>query len=291
MKEFLDSFSNREISIVFWTMLIVLTLICLNLSGLINLVKAFFAKKLFLIYFLMFLQLGSIIYFLNFFGLWETSLYKDFIFWLISSAFVMLLSFDKLKSTKDFKNILLKLITINVVLEFVANNYNFSLLKELLLIPFVSFVSILLVVAQQKMEENEKVIKFFNLILTYIGFGIIVYVIYRLIISPYELLSIINLKSFLLTPIFTILFIPFVFLLVIYSKYEHIFMNLNRYKFLTKERKTEIKLAIIQYGNLKLEYLNNAHSITIWRKAELQNEVNVKSYIKDEIKKDVKLKE
>lgn len=284
MKEFLNSFSNREISLVFWTILIALTAMLLNLSGFIKLVKAIFAKKILLIYFLMFLYLGSIIFFLNFFEFWETTLYKDFIFWLITSAFVLLLNFNKLKTTNDFKNILLRLLTINLILEFIANNYNFSLLKELLLIPFLTFVSILLIVAQHKKEENEKVINLFNFILTYAGFGIIVYVIYRLIDSPYQLLSITNLKSFLLTPIFTILFIPFVFLLVVFSKYENIFMNLNRYKFITKERKKEIKLAIILYGNLKLEYLNNAHNLTIWRKAELLNEANIKSYIKDEIK-------
>lgn len=290
MEEFLDSFSNREISIVFWTFLVVVAMLFINVSASLKLIKAFFAKKLIYIYCLMRLYLATIIYILHMFGLWEKSLYKDFLFWSFTSGFVMLLSFNKLKKTNDFKNIVLKLLTINIVLEFIAGNYNFSLVKELILIPFATFISIMVIVAQQKKQENEKVIKLLNVTLSYIGLGIFLYVVYRLIKSPLELFSIKNLKSFLLAPLFTVAFIPFVFLIVAYSKYEQIYINLNRYKFLKKTRKSKIKLAIIRYGNLNLEYLDNAHNITIWRKAELQNEKNIKTYIQKEIRNNVGFK-
>lgn len=236
------------------------------------------------------LYLGAIIYFLHSLGLWEPSLFKDFLFWLLTSGFVMLLIFNKLKSNNDFKNILLKLLTVNIILEFIAGSYNFSLIKEMLLLPFATLVSILIIVAQQQKNENEKVIKFLNLILSYTGFAIFVYVLYRLIKSPSELFTVKNLKSFFLSPLLTILFIPFVLLVIAYSKYEQIFMNINRYKFLSKKRKSQIKFAFLKFGNLNLEYLNNAHNITIWRKAELQNEEKIKSYIRNEIKNDVKFK-
>lgn len=238
----------------------------------------------------MIFYLGLIIYVFYSLGLWEASLYKDFLFWLLTSAFVMLFEFGKLKSTKDFNNIILKLITINAIIEFIASNYNLSLLKEFLLIPILTFVSLLLVVAQQKKKENEKVIKLLNFILSSFGLIIFCYVIFRLIKSPEELFSIKNLKSFLLSPIFTILFIPFVFLIVIYSKYEQIFSNINRYKFLSDSRKREIKYSIFRFGNIKLEHLTNAHNITIWRKAELQDKENIKAYIKEEIKNKVSFK-
>src|SRR5690606_9337279 len=201
---------------------------------------------------------------------------------LLTTAFVMLLQFSKLKTTKDFNGIILKLITINVIIEFLASNYNLSLFKEFFLVPAITFITILLVVAQQKKEENEKVIKLLNFILSLIGLIIFSYVLYRLIKSPEELFTIKKLKSFLLSPIFTILFIPFVFFIVIYSKYEQIFMNINRYQFLSDRKKKQIKYSIFLYGNLKLEYLTNAHNITIWRKSELQNRENIKLYIKDE---------
>lgn len=290
MKEFLESFSNREVSIVFWTIVIVFGILILNISGTLHLIKAFFAKKLFYIYCLMSLYLSAIIYSLYYMNLWESSLYKDFLFWLLTSGFVMLLSFTKLKSTGDFKNILFRILTINIVLEFIVGNYNFSLLKEIFLIPFVTFVSILIIVAQQKKNENEKVIKLLNQILSFLGFIILCYVLYRLIKSPTELFTIKNLKTFLLAPLFTFLFIPFVFLIVVYSKYEQIFMNLNRYNFLSIKRKSKIKLAFFQFGNLNLEYLNNAHNITIWRKAELQNEEKIKAYIRKEIRGEVKFR-
>lgn len=291
MKEFLTSFSNREISIIIWTFSIIIIVMLLNFKSSIGLIKAFFAKKLTYIYLLIGFYLGFIVYLLDSLGLWEISLYKDFLFWLLTTAFVMLLQFSKLKTTKDFNGIILKLITINVIIEFLASNYNLSLFKEFFLVPAITFITILLVVAQQKKEENEKVIKLLNFILSLIGLIIFSYVLYRLIKSPEELFTIKNLKSFLLSPIFTILFIPFVFFIVIYSKYEQIFMNINRYQFLSDRKKKQIKYSILLYGNLKLEYLTNAHNITIWRKSELQNRENIKLYIKGEIKNKISRKE
>lgn len=263
----------------------------LNFKSSIGLIEAFFAKKLTYIYLLMVFYLGIIIYVLNTIRLWEISLYKDFLLWLLTTAFVMLFQFNKLKTTKDFNNIILKLITVNAIIEFLASNYNLSLFKELLLVPIITFITVLLVVAQQKKEENDKVIKLLNLVLSLVGLIIFSYVIYRIIKSPEELFTIKNLKSFLLSPIFTILFIPFVFFIVFYSKYEQIFMNINRYRFLSDRRKKQIKYSIFIYGNLKLEYLTNAHNITIWRKSELQNEENIRSYIKDQIKNKISRKE
>ncbi len=289
MKEFLESFSNREIAILFWAILIFAYMFFVKISASINLIKSFFAKKLTYIYCLMLLYLGSIIYILSSLKLWEISLYKDFIFWLISSGFVILFSINKLKNNSDFKEILLKLLTINIVLEFIASNYNFSLIQELILIPFATVISLLIVVAQYK--ENIKVVKFLNKVLSYIGLSILGYVIYKLFKSPEELFTIKNLKSFLLAPLFTILFVPFVFLITTYSKYELIFINLNRYTFLKKERKSKIKLAILRFGNINLKYLNNAYNITIWRKSELLNKENIKEYICKEIKNDITFKE
>jgi hypothetical protein len=291
MKEFFESFSNRETSIVFWSLLIVVVVFSLNISASKHLIKSFFAKKLTYIYCVMALYLSAIIYIFYSIGLWETSLFKDFIFWLLTSAFVMLLSFNKLKNNNDFKNILLKLLTINIILEFIASNYNFSLIIELLLIPFATFISILIIVAQQKKNENEKVIKLLNLLLSYIGLAIFCYVIYNLIKSPSELFTVKNLKSFLFSPLLTILFIPFIFLVTVYSKYEEIFMNINRYNFLNNKRKSKIKFAFLKFGNLNLKYLNNAHNITIWRKAELLNEEKINLYIRNEIKNDVRFRE
>jgi len=291
MKDFLTSFSNREISIIFWTFSIIIIIMLLNFTSLIGLIKAIFAKKLTSIYLLMGFYLGLIIYILDSIGLWEITLYKDFLFWLLTTAFVMLFQFSKLKTTEDFNSIILKLITINVIIDFLASNYNLSLFKEFLLVPTITFITILLVVAQQKKEENDKVIKLLNFTLSLIGLIIFSYVLYRLIKSPEELFTIKNLKSFLLSPIFTILFIPFVFFIVIYSKYEQIFMIINRYKFLSDKKKKQIKYSIFLYGNLQLKYLTNAHNITIWRKSELQNQENIKLYIKDEIKNNISRKE
>ena len=206
-------------------------------------------------------------------GAWETSLYKDFIFWILPTAGVLLLNFKKLKSYKDFKNVLVQMLTIQFVMEFVVGVYNLSLWAELLFIPVVTFISLMVVVGEfKKQKENQRALNFLNAVLSLTGIAIFVFVVYKVITTPDELMTIANLRSFLFSPLFTFLFLPLLLLIVAYAKYELIFGNINRYKFLDKKRKRKIKLAFLQYGNLNPIYLENAHNITILRKYELSNE-------------------
>jgi hypothetical protein len=292
MNEFLNSFSNREISIVFWTAVLIVLAVLASFTGFKHLVKSFFAKKLFCIYFIIGFYFYFIISALIAIGAWETSLYKDFIFWILTTAGVLLLNFNNLKSYKDFKNVLLQMLTIQFVMEFVVGVYNLSLWAELLLIPIVTFISLMVVVAgYKKQKENQQALYFLNTILSLIGISIFVFVVFRVITTPDELMTIANLKSFLFSPLFTFLFLPLLLLIVVYAKYELIFGNINRYKFLDRKRKRKIKLAFLQFGNLNPIYLENAHNITIWRKYELSNEIKLRKYIKHEIKRDVKFNE
>lgn len=293
MNEFLESFSNREISIVIWSSVIILLFFFLQIKASLSLVKQVFSKK-FVPFYIVF---GTYFYFiikvLNNKGIWEVSLYKDFIFWLLTTGIIMFFNVNELKKSTDFKNIILKLISVNIVIEFIVGFYNFSVLTELFLIPIVSIISLLFVFADVNKEKGENLMisKFLNLLLSTIGIGILIYSSYQFLLFYDDLFTIANLKSFLFAPLFTVLFLPLIFFTVIYSRYEDIFININRYKFLDKKRKRLIKYAIIRYGNINLNYLNNAKAITIWRKPELKNENKIQKYIKNTIKSEVNFKE
>jgi hypothetical protein len=207
-------------------------------------------------------------------------------FWLLTTAFVTLFNVNNLKVFNDFKSIILKLFSLTLIFEFLIGFYNFSLVGELILIPTVTFISILYFFAdyQKEKEGYLTVSNFLNSLLSIFGIAIMIYTVYKVISAGKDLLSITNLKSFLFAPLFTLLFIPIVYLIVVFMKYEDIFVNLNLSQFINKKRKTKIKLLFIFFGNINLRSLDNAKEITIWNKTELNEEEKLMSYIRKRIK-------
>lgn len=170
--------------------------------------------------------------------------------------------------------------------EFLIGFFNFSLLGELILIPTVTFISLLYFYADYNKEKEGylTVSKFLNSLLSIVGISILIYVVYKVITNGKDLLSISNLKSFLFSPLFTLFFIPIVYLIVVFMKYEDIFGNLNRSQFINRKRKLKIKILFLFFGNINLKSLDNAKEITIWNKNELNNEEKLMNYIRKRIR-------
>lgn len=286
MNEFLNSFSNREISVVFWLLIIVISCVIRqrnDFKQIINIIKMLFNKYFVVIYFIIGIYFYIIINYFIRIGIWEIALYKDFIFWLFTSAFITLFNCNNINKLSDFKSIILKLFSLTLILEFLIGFYNFSLIGELILIPSITIISILYFIADNK-REYRKVLNFLNTVLSIIGFLIFVYTLYKIVTAGKNLLSIANLKSFLFEPLFTLLFIPIVYLIVVFMKYEDIFGNLNRSNFINRKRKLKIKWIFILFANVNLKFLDNAKEITIWNKLELNEEKKLVSYLRKRIK-------
>ncbi|GAL65101.1 hypothetical protein JCM19300_2832 [Algibacter lectus] len=157
------------------------------------------------------------------------------------------------------------------------------------MVPSLTFISILSVFADLKKDDpNTKIVaKFLKNVLAIIGFGFLIYGIYKLVVDYADFFTLSNLKSFLLPPLFTIIFLPIIYYTVLYIKYEKVFGNLRRYKFLPLERKKNIRSSILRYAHINLNHLENANKIILFKKRDLQNETDIKSYLR----KNVKLKQ
>jgi hypothetical protein len=289
MIEFLKLLSNREISILIWIMLIFGGLIIStkgSFGKFLDVLKALFSKK-FISFYLIFITYFSIIILaLNKISIWEFSLYKDFIYWFLTTGIALFFSSKNLETNKDFIKVILTAISATIILEFIVGYYNFSLVSELIIVPIVTFISILSLTAEMKKDDKSSklVAKFLKNILSIIGIGIFIYGIYMLFNSYNDFFTLGSLKSFLLPPIFTLFFLPLIYFTVLYMKYEIIFMNLNHYKFLTNERKRKIKYSIIKYANVKFKRIEKSRKIIFFNKRELQNETDIKSYMRNNIK-------
>ena len=289
MVDFLKLLSNREISILIWAFLI-LTILILSTKGsfrnLLSVVKAFFSKKFIPFYVTFGIYFFIIISLLNKFSIWEFSLYKDFVYWFLTTGIVLFFNSNNLKGYKEFSKVILTAISLTIILEFIIGFYNFSLIWELILIPIVTLISLLSLVDKMKKDDRSTkiVANIFKNILSFIGLGISIYCIYQLTINYKDFFTLSNLKSFLLPPLFTLLFLPLIYITVLYIKYERAFGNLIRYKFLTDNRKKKIKFSILQYANINFNYIENANKIILFNKRELQNEMDIKLYLRKNIK-------
>lgn len=285
MKEFFESFSNREIAIIFWLFLGLLIMIFNSRESRKSFSKfviQLFDKKLIPFYIIIALYLSAMIKILILIKIWEIPLYKDFIFWFFTAGIILFYKSNEIDTYKDFAKIIFQLFTLFAILEFIIGVYNFSLIGEIILVFFVTLISIMVVVAERK-KETHQVASFLNIILSISGLGMIIFVLYKLITSYDLLFTLSNLKSFLLTPFFTLIFLPIIYLTVLYIKYEVIFHQLNRYQFISRKRKRNIKFGIFRFSNFSLPKIKKARNIVFKNKREIQNEENILRFLKTEI--------
>ena len=139
MLQFIDLLSNREISIILWTVVFFGVLIISSKGSfpkLVTVVNMLFLKHFIPFYIVFGLYFYLVINSLNRISVWEFSLYKDFVYWFLTTGIVLFFTSNNLQTYKDFTKVILTAISATIILEFIIGFYNFSLGWELVLIPF-----------------------------------------------------------------------------------------------------------------------------------------------------------
>lgn len=171
----LKNFSNRELAIGFW--LLILLIFIINKKdtrqSLWDLIITFFSKKLISWHISMFLYTSLIVFILFEIGFWEFRLLKDTIIWYISTAIPSTIkSMEEAKDMKYFKEMAKNNVNIGVLIGFVMDSYNFSLIYEIILIPLIIFLSLMLTVAKFKAKHENKDYKATAELLKYVTAGV-----------------------------------------------------------------------------------------------------------------------
>lgn len=281
MIEFFYSFSNREISIAIWFVIIFGGLIILSKSFKLvgSFIKTLFSMNLIPLYLVLISYFTLILYLLKQTILWEENLWKDFIIWCIAFGFYSFFITNKIQTNKGLFGHFLKIFSLTIFVDFFLNYFTFSLVWEIVIIPFLTFIGVLQIFTQYHLEragylQVNKILKF---ILSISGFALFFYCIYRLTFSYKDFLSNDSLKTFLLPVILSVLYFPLIAFYSAYHKYENIFREVDRYQFIDQKRKRNIKLATIIYGNLNLDKLTR---IRRWDKKEIQSNGDIFHYIR-----------
>jgi hypothetical protein len=222
-------------------------------KSMMGVIKALFARKIFLILLLMFFYVTGIVFILGKIGFWNTYLFKDTIFWFFSFAIVTFFNINKAEDHGFFKSLLRKCLKWTIFIEFLVNFYTFSLTTELIMFPIIVFAGLIQAFSQTD-KKYESVTKLFKNILALIGTVYFIYALYKTIVDYNSLFTIQNLFSLLLPVILTFALLPFLYGLALYMKYETLFI---RVQFMTndKGKNSKLKRAIFNTAKLNLSKL------------------------------------
>ena len=127
---------------------------------------------------------------------------------------------------RNIQKVLKDNLKLTMMLEFLMSTFTFSIWIELVIIPIITFTTLMNVIAATK-DEYENVHKFLDFILAVAGFWIL-YETIKIGIDEYKELSIKNtLVSFLIPIVYLILIIPLEYVLELYAKYETLFIRMT----------------------------------------------------------------
>lgn len=168
----------------------------------------------------MFAYVAIIVFALFYFNIWDKTLLKDTIYWAFGGAFILLVNVHKATGEDNhFKKIIIDSFKLIVVIQFLSNLYAFNLVVELIFLPIILFFSIMSAFAEKK-DELKPVKKLSDSLIAIYGIAVLVYSVYHIITDFENIVTTDNLKSFLLSPTLTILYLPFLYSMALFMAYE-----------------------------------------------------------------------
>ena len=258
LTDFLQQFNTREIAIILWLfVLIIWILFQKNIrKSLFGVLKSLFQIKILSVIIAAIVYTGLAVLVLAKIGIWDWSLLKDTIYWFLAVAFVLLMNTNKVNQEKGFFIKILKdNLKIILVLEFILTLYTFNLIAEIILVPILVFIGAMSAVSELK-KEYLPVKKLFDFILSLIGIFFIIFALGKVFGDFQNIMTSQNLKTFILPPLLTVAFIPFVYFFALIMAYETLFVRLSIFNKNNPDIFKFTKRKIIRACHLNLPKLN-----------------------------------
>ncbi|AHB42016.1 hypothetical protein RAAC3_TM7C00001G0150 [Candidatus Saccharibacteria bacterium RAAC3_TM7_1] len=240
-------FNSREIAVGLWLAVLIIFVASKKAvrSSFGAVLKTFFTPKIIIPLLLSFTPSVLVVWLLAYLNLWDLSVLKETIYWVIGTGIIMFGKFDGVKDLKSlYRQTAKETLALVVVLEFIIWLYVFPLWAELLLVPFVTLIVLLATVAKyMKTDGIELTRKVLNGTQVFIGLLILLFALIGFVKSPVALFTFQNLELFLLPIVLSLTYVPSVYFIALYSKYELVFLRIDYPMKLNRKSKRAIKLA------------------------------------------------
>lgn len=220
--------STREWATLIWGCIFMLYVLCHReiRKSLWNIIVIFFDKKLRILWEIILLYVLMITMVFCYLPIWENIYIKDIIIWFLFSGLIYCMNAVSSEADEKYiKKILKDNLKFTMILEFFMSTFTFNIWIELAIIPVITIITVMNVIAERK-EEYKSVHKLLDSILAIAEFWIF-YETIKIGINEYKQLNIINtLVSFMIPIVYLILIIPLEYILELYSKYEVLFLRM-----------------------------------------------------------------
>lgn len=228
----MDIFSTRELATAFWGGAILIAVgmaIVTNKKirqGFIGVLKCFFNRKLRKLWEIYFLYIGIITLMFSRFPIWKNIYLKDIILWTLFSGLTICMNAVAGEADEKYISKVLKdNIRFTVVTEFLLSTFTFSLWVELIIIPIMTAITLLDVVAAQK-SETVAVHKLLQSVIAFIGLCLVFQTV-KVGIREYRELNMVDtLVSFFIPMVYLLFVTPLEYVFELYSKYEMLFIRM-----------------------------------------------------------------
>ena len=221
--------STREWATLIWGCIFMLYVLCHKeiRKSFWNVIVIFFDKKLRILWEIIVLYVLTITMVFCYLPIWENIYIKDIIIWFLFSGLIYCMNAVSSEADETYiKKILKDNLKFTMILEFLMSTFTFNIWIELAIIPVITIIIVMNVIAERK-EEYKSVHKLLDSVLAIVGFWIF-YETIKIGINEYKQLNIINtLVSFMIPIVYLILIIPLEYLLELYSKYEVLFLRMT----------------------------------------------------------------
>ena len=255
--------NNREIATLIWLAIFAVWAITHKeirvTSG--RAVLAFLRPAILVVFGLMFVYTTLIVALLWRLGIWQLEMLKDTCLWFFFSAFVMVMDFVTAKDNKPILNkVLIDNLKLSIFLEFVINTYTLPLAGELVLTPVITLIVLVDAFAKTK-DEYKDVVKLTSFLIPVMGIVIIGYAIWSMMgslntMDPYS-----TAVGILFLPSMSLLFVPFLYCVMLYSNYDNAFVFLKIGSTKTPELIRYAKKKILKEFNFKLSQLRKFNQV------------------------------
>lgn len=279
----MNLFNGREIATAIW-LFIFFVYFFLSTGEVRNslpyLIKRSFNIKILIWISIMIAYTAVIVIIFYWVGIWNFSLLKDTIIWFCFTGVVMAFNFVISSENENlFKKIIVDNAKIVIVIEFLVNTYTFSLLVELILVPLVTLIVIIGAIAQTD-KKCLPVAKLMNRLQVILGIAILIYAISNAISDYKNLGSLDTIKSFLLSPLLAISFLPIIYFTLLFSAYKGLFVNLNLGYEKGGKLKNYAKKEIIKHFLFSLKKIKKASNMNNYDLMHVRNEKDVDDMIR-----------
>ena len=246
--------STREWATLIWGCIFMLYVLCHReiRKSLWNVIVIFFDKKLRILWEIILLYVLTITIVFCYLPIWENIYIKDIIIWFLFSGLIYCMNAVSSEADETYiKKILKDNLKFTMILEFFMSTFTFNIWIELAIIPVITIITVMNVIAERK-EEYKSVHKLLDSILAIAGFWIF-YETIKIGINEYKQLNIINtLVSFMIPIAYLILIIPLEYILELYSKYEVLFLRMTFKEEKDKRIRLHHRIAILRECNFSV---------------------------------------